>query len=171
MRTRHAGFETHKIDETTPRHSTRGPGIPGIALMAETLAIQHERTRHSRHCADGRNTGLFAGDAQTMCILCADLCADDAQTMLRRCAHYAQPIHRLQRKHTDRTLGCRGRSARKSDPRRGNALRGNQTRGRSEEADVPVELRQCAGRRVSAQTWTQEGREHGGHEHGRAWRR
>ena len=84
MRTRHSGFGTHKIDEATPRDSTRG------------------RTRHSRHCAEGRFTGLFA---------------DDAQTMRIRCADHAQPIHRPQRQHTDRTLGGRGRSARKSDPR------------------------------------------------------
>ena len=126
MRTRHAGFETHKIDEMTPRDSTRG------------------RTRHSRHCTEGRITGIFAGDARTCVQTTHRPCLDDAHTMRSRSTVYSA-------------------NTRTAPLAVGAALRGNQTRGRSEEADVPVGLRQRAGRRVSAQTGT-----HGGREHGRA---
>jgi len=144
MRTRHSGFGTHKIDEATPRDSTRG------------------RTRHSRHCAEGRITGLFGlftGDAhQTMRRPCA---ADPPSTAPTHGPHpwLSGPLCEEIRPE-----------ARKSDPR---TVRGGRCSRRVAPTRWPSGL--CTDmntRRPRAWTSMEAASmdEHGGREHGRARR-
>jgi hypothetical protein len=147
MRTRHSGFGTHKIDEATPRDSTRGRNA--LQALRRRQNYRTIRTIH-RRCA-----------------------ADHAHTMRRPCAAdppSTAPTHGPHPWLSGPLCEEIGPEARKSDPR---TVRGGRCYRRVAPTRWPSGL--CTDlntRRPRAWTSMHAASmdEHGDREHGRAWR-